>query len=404
MKSKKSSPSKARNLATKNEPRAKRNAAKNNLSNFNKDSEKQNSYKIKHTKTSADKSPRPRHKQNIDTTYVSLTNADIKSSTHTIARDEAVYFDKSSKFQPEKIMGELPSELAPVILETNASNDYALLDSGNGLKLERYGPYTIIRPEGQALWQTNLSQQEWQNADAIFTGNLDEEGLGRWNFPKTPLGETWPMKWNDMAFLGRFTSFRHVGVFPEQDAHWRFMEQQILAAKRPVRVLNLFGYTGVASLIAAKAGAEVTHVDASKKAIGWARENQEIAGLVDKPIRWICEDAMKFVEREARRGKNYDIILLDPPAYGRGPHGEVWQLFDHLPQMVAGCRAILSKQPIAVVLTAYSIRASFYAIHELMREGFRGAKGQVQSGELILREKQSNRALSTSLFSRWIAS
>ncbi len=306
-----------------------------------------------------------------------------------------------SRFLPRP-SGKRPEEKLPVILETAASENYALIDSGNGLKLERYGNLRIIRPEGQALWQPALSEKDWQDVDAIFTGNTDEEGMGRWNFPKLPLGETWPLSWDGMSFLGRFTSFRHVGVFPEQDAHWRFMEELIKKANRPVKVLNLFGYTGLASLIAARAGAEVTHVDASKKAILWAKENQEVAQLTDRPIRWICDDAMKFVEREGRRGKHYDIILLDPPAYGRGPHGEVWQLFDHLPEMVKGCRAILSDNPIAVILTAYSIRASFFAIHELMRDEFTGLGGLIESGELILREEKAKRALSTSLFSRWI--
>ena len=152
-----------------------------------------------------------------------------------------------------------------------------------------------------------------------------------------------------MPFLGRFTSFRHTGVFPEQAAHWRFMADQLMdeapQRKEPPRVLNLFGYTGIASLVAARAGAHVTHVDASKKAIGWARENQQIAGLESKPIRWICEDAMKFCEREARRGNTYDGILLDPPAFGRGPKGEVWQMFEDIPYMVDLCRELMSPQP-----------------------------------------------------------
>jgi 23S rRNA (cytosine1962-C5)-methyltransferase len=217
------------------------------------------------------------------------------------------------------------------------------------------------------------------------------------------LGETWPMQLLDTDFLGRFTSFRHVGVFPEQLAHWSWMRDQVAAAGRPLKVLNLFGYTGVASLIAAKAGAEVTHVDASKKAIGWARENQEMAGLGNKPIRWIVEDAVKFAEREERRGSRYDIVLFDPPAYGRGPKGEVWQLFEDLPALTDLCRSILTPKPLAVVLTAYSIRASFFAIHALMRDTFAGMGGRVESGELIIREKSAGRALSTSLFSRWVA-
>ncbi|MGF7157000.1 class I SAM-dependent methyltransferase [Bartonella heixiaziensis] len=294
-------------------------------------------------------------------------------------------------------------EKLPLILETGVSADYALIDSGNGRKLERYGSYHIIRPEGQALWKPVLSQKQWANVDAIFTGNLDEEGVGRWHFPQKPLGETWPLAWNGLSFLGRFTSFRHVGVFPEQDAHWRFMEEQIIKATRPIKLLNLFGYTGIASLIGARAGAAVTHVDASKKAIAWAKANQEKAGLSEQPIRWICDDAMKFVERELRRQKTYDMILLDPPAYGRGPHGEIWQIFDHLPEMIKNCRRLLSNKPLAVILTAYSIRASFYTLHTLMRDEFINLGGTIESGELILREETAGRALSTSLFSRWIA-
>lgn len=299
--------------------------------------------------------------------------------------------------------GALPVEKLPVILEVLPNDDYALLDSGAGEKLEQYGPYRIVRPEGQAIWQKALPEAEWRKADAVFTGETDEEGLGRWRFPKTPLGETWPMRHDGIDYLGRFTSFRHVGVFPEQATHWDHMAGLIEKARRPVKVLNLFGYTGLASLVAARAGAEVTHVDASKKAIGWARENQEMARLADKPIRWICEDAMKFAEREERRGSRYDIILFDPPAYGRGPKGEVWQLFDDLPKLADMCRSILAPKPLAVVLTAYSIRASFFAIHALMRDTFAGMGGRVESGELVIREKGAGRALSTSLFSRWVA-
>ena len=305
---------------------------------------------------------------------------------------------------PVRRQAPLPSETLPLILDVLPNADYALLDSGNGRKLEQYGPYRIDRPEGQAIWQPALPDADWAKVDAVFTGDTDEEGLGRWRFPKTPLGETWPMKHDGIDYHGRFTSFRHVGVFPEQASHWSHMEALIRSAGRPVKVLNLFGYTGLASLVAARAGAEVTHVDASKKAIGWARENQELARLSDKPIRWICEDALKFAEREARRGKGYDIILLDPPAYGRGPKGEVWQLFDDLPAMAETCRAILTPKPLAVVLTAYSIRASFFAIHALMRDTFAGMGGRVESGELVIREKSAGRALSTSLFSRWVAS
>lgn len=299
--------------------------------------------------------------------------------------------------------GQLPAERVPVILELEPGEDYALIDSGGGAKLEQFGPYRIVRPEGQAIWSKALDAQEWAAVDAIFTGDTDEEGIGRWHFPGRPLGETWPMRHDGIDYLGRFTSFRHVGVFPEQATHWRDMEDRIRAARRPVRVLNLFGYTGLASLVAARAGASVTHVDASKKAIGWARENQEMAGLLDRPIRWICDDALKFAQREQRRGNRYDIILLDPPAYGRGPKGEKWMLFENLPEMVALCRSILSDQALAVVLTVYTIRASFFMPHTLMRECFAGLGGLVESGELVIRERAAGRRLSTSLFSRWVA-
>lgn len=303
--------------------------------------------------------------------------------------------------------GDLPMERVPVILESGGAGDFHLIDSGAGLKLEQYGDYRVVRPEAQALWQPTLPAHVWENADAIFTGDTDEDGMGRWRFPRAALGETWPLSLLDVDFLGRFTAFRHVGVFPEQIVHWAWVKEQAEKAGRPVRVLNLFGYTGVASLVAAAAGAEVTHVDASKKAIGWARENQALSRLDKAPIRWICEDAMKFILREERRGNSYDIILADPPKFGRGPNGEVFHLFEQLPLMLDVCRQILSPKAIGLVLTAYSIRASFYSIHELMRETMRGAGGIVESGELVIREagldgQTRGRALSTSLFSRWV--
>ncbi len=292
----------------------------------------------------------------------------------------------------------------PVMLTTEGWDDYRLLDMGHGEKLERYGHLTIVRPEPQALGARRLPDAVWDRADATFTGDVEEEGPGRWRY-RGSLDETWPMHCGPVRFHGRFTSFRHVGLFPEQVAHWMWMRERIKQADRPVRILNLFGYTGVASLMAAEAGAHVTHVDASKKAIGWARENQELSGLEDKPIRWICDDAVKFVAREGRRGNVYDGILLDPPKYGRGPKGEIWQLFDNLPEMVAMCRDILSPEALFLTLTAYSIRASFLSMHELMVETMNGYGGRVDSGELVLMEKstgdQTGRALSTSLFARW---
>ena len=297
-------------------------------------------------------------------------------------------------------------EICPVILENKPDSDYALLDSGNGLKFEQYGRYRIIRPEAQAIWQPELPKKDWEDADAIFTGDMSEEGTGRWSFPKQKLNETWNLKWDDIAYYGRFTSFRHVGVFPEQATHWRFMMERIAQHKandQPFRLLNLFGYTGLASLVAARAGAHVTHVDASKKAISWARENQQLAELTDRPIRWICDDAVRFCEREVRRGNRYDGILLDPPKYGRGPKGEKWQLFEDLPHMLDLVMQISKPDTGFIVLTAYSIRASFFAMHEIMKDILRERNGLLESGELVLRTANSKRRLSTSLFSRWTA-
>ena len=211
------------------------------------------------------------------------------------------------------------------------------------------------------------------------------------------------MDYDGVRFFGRFTAFRHVGVFPEQATHWAWMKGLIERAGRPLKILNLFAYTGIASLIAARAGAEVTHIDASKKAIGWARENQTLAGLTSLPIRWICEDATKFVERQVRRGGRYDAIILDPPKFGRGPNGEVWDIFTDLPKMMRAARALLADDALFLILTAYSIRASFLSIHELAAECLEGAGGLLESGELVLREEGGGRALSTSLFSRWSA-
>jgi 23S rRNA (cytosine1962-C5)-methyltransferase len=288
------------------------------------------------------------------------------------------------------------------MLETEGWSDYALLDCGEGRKLERYGAYRIARPEEQAMWTPRRPRAEWDRADAQFIGIGDDDGDGRWRMPR-PLGETWPLSYDGIAFLGRFTSFRHVGVFPEQATHWQWLEGRVRAAGWPLKILNLFAYTGIASLVAARAGAEVTHIDASRKAIGWARENQAVAGLGTLPIRWICEDAQKFVERELRRGNRYDAIILDPPKFGRGPKGEVWDIFEHLPELMAIVRRLLAPDASFVILSAYSIRASFLAVHELAAEALDGLGGVLQSGELVLRESGDGRRLSTSLFSRWAA-
>jgi 23S rRNA (cytosine1962-C5)-methyltransferase len=285
------------------------------------------------------------------------------------------------------------------LLITDGWDDYRLLDTGDGRKLERFGSITVDRPEPQAIW-TKSNPDAWAAADAAFEAAEDAE-QGAWRFKSGRLGD-WRMKVADLDILCRATSFRHVGIFPEQIMHWDWMEKRIKADRRPLSVLNLFGYTGVASLICARAGAKVTHVDASKKAIAWTRENQAVSGLDDKPIRWICDDAVKFVQRELRRGNTYDAILLDPPRYGRGPNNEVWHLFEMLPGLVADCAKLLSDKPSFMILTAYAVRMSFLTLHEVMRDHVGPRGGSIDSGELVVRDRAAERHLSTSLYARWI--
>jgi len=284
------------------------------------------------------------------------------------------------------------------LIQSAGFADYALLDSGGGRKLERFGSVIVDRPEPQALW-TARDERAWRKAHAVFSGD-DEEDKGRWRIDK-PVPESWPVKVGAATMLCRLASFRHMGLFPEQMPHWDWMLARI-AEKRgePARVLNLFAYTGAASLIAAAAGAHVTHVDASKKAISWAKENQAASGLTAAPIRWILDDAAKFVAREVRRGKTYNIILVDPPKFGRGPDGEVWDLFTSLPPLMKDCAALLAPGA-SLVLTVYAIRASALAFDQLCREVLAGRGGNFQSGELAIREANGTRAVPTSLFTRW---
>jgi 23S rRNA (cytosine1962-C5)-methyltransferase len=209
------------------------------------------------------------------------------------------------------------------------------------------------------------------------------------------------MKYNGIRFWAMTTPGRHLGVFPEVASHWDFIADSVRKADRPVRVLNLFGYTGLASLVAAEAGAQVTHVDASKKSVTWARENQSLSGLNEKPIRWIVDDALKFVQREGRRGAQYDGILLDPPKFGRGPKGEVWEVYKSLPSLLESCRAVLSDMPLFLIVTVYAVKASAIHLGQALQDVMSKSKGSVESGELVTREKSAGRLLSQAVFARW---
>ena len=285
-------------------------------------------------------------------------------------------------------------------LVTDGWGEYALIDSGFGRKLEKIGPYLIDRPEPQAMWTPHLKEADWKKADAVFTGGSDEENeggknFGRWQNNGIP-SEQWQTVFNKIKFIGRLTSFRHVGYFPEQCAHWEWLAAQTRKLQQP-KILNLFAYSGVHSLVGAKNGAEVTHVDASKKAIQWAKENQALNDP-DWKIRWIVDDAAKFVRREVKRGNVYDGIVLDPPKFGRGPDGETWDLFEDLPGVLEDCVALLKPQKGSfLLLTSYAIRASSMAFGQLTAEYFDGA---IETGELFVREKDTGRLLPTSMFTK----
>jgi 23S rRNA (cytosine1962-C5)-methyltransferase len=291
---------------------------------------------------------------------------------------------------------------APLALSATAWDDYALLDSGGGRKLERFGEVTVVRPEPQCLWRP-ARPQDWEAADAVFEGAEDEEA-GRWRLSRA-VPETWTLGWREVRFGARLTAFRHLGVFPEQAVNWAWLDERLRGAPAGARVLNLFGYTGIASLAASAAGARVTHVDASRKAVGWARDNAALVGEAAASVRWICEDARAYVRREVRRGSRYEGIILDPPKYGRGPAGEVWRLYEDLPDLLAGCAALLCEDAQFLVLNAYSERLSGLAMANLMADTLAGRGGRIAWGELTLVETAGGgggaRGMGLSFFARW---
>lgn len=302
---------------------------------------------------------------------------------------------------------------SPETLFTRGWEDYALLDSGHGRKLERYGRFTVVRPEPQCFWAPR-DASAFDKADAVFDPQAqDDDDDGRWRFSGKAV-DTFPLAWRDVRFTGRFTPFRHLAFFPEQAANWEWLDARVRslsrssspkggsATKNAPKVLNLFGYTGVASLACSAAGAEVTHVDASKKSVAYARENAEQSGLADRPIRWIVEDCRKYVAREVRRGVKYDGIILDPPKYGRGPTGEVWRLFEDLPGLLKDCAALLSDDASFLLLNAYAARISGLSLAHLMAEATADRGGVIDWGELALAEHGADgRAIGLSFFARW---
>lgn len=275
--------------------------------------------------------------------------------------------------------------------------DYGLVDSGHGRKLERYGRFRFIRPEAQALWAP--ASADW-HAHAEFVPGSDEDGGGRWDYREPVPRDGWPMAWDDVRFTAQTTPFRHLGFFPDMAPVWRWMRDRIAGMEAP-ECLNLFGYTGVGTLALASKGARMVHVDASKKSVEAARANAALAGLADRPVRWMTDDATKFIAREVRRGRRYDGILLDPPKFGRGPEGEVWRLEEGLPGLVADCRRLLDAESRFLFLTVYAVRMSALAIGELLSQTFADLGGKVEAGELAVREEARGLLLPTAIWARW---
>lgn len=268
--------------------------------------------------------------------------------------------------------------------------DYELIDSGNGRRLERFGKYILNRPDPEVMWQKTLPPEEWAKADAKFTNN---KWVKKPNFP-----EKWEFDINKVKVNLKLTPFKHVGIFPEQS--WQWDKISSLTLKKD-NILNLFGYTGVATLVIANAGAKVTHVDASKPALNWFRENQKLNNLMDKPIRIILDDCIKFTKREIKRGVKYDAIIMDPPVYGHGPNGEVWDFNKHFPQLLDNCVKLLSNNPKFILVNAYAISTSSVTLANILRDKLSHIKGNITHGELSLIEKSAKRTLTTGIWGMW---
>lgn len=289
-----------------------------------------------------------------------------------------------------------------VILSTPGWEDYELLDSGEGLRLERFGKFRLVRPDPQIIWRKHLDRSEWAKADAVF--NPDKK---KWEI-KSKVPEKWLLHYKNLAFYAKLSPFKHTGVFPEQTLQWEWISFVMMHAslrnqnvKKELKILNLFGYTGIASLACAAGGAQVTHVDASKPTISWARENQAASLLTDKPIRWILDDAITFIQREVRRGVRYDGIIMDPPVYGHGPNGEVWDFNKSFPKLLEQCKLVLSDNPLFILVNAYAISSSALMLENILDDYVSDLGGKIEVGELALQEKSAERLLSTGIFARW---
>lgn len=280
--------------------------------------------------------------------------------------------------------------------------EFELLDSGSGFRLEKWGRVILRRPDPQIIWEKNLPDSEWNRAWAAFQAASGND-KGKWVINK-PLPDPWTIKFRDLSFLLKLSPFKHTGLFAEQAANWEFMAEKIKnSAESKLKILNLFGYTGGATMVLAKAGCFVTHVDASKPAISWANENHRLNGLPADSARWILDDAVKFVKREIKRGAKYDGIIMDPPAFGHSPSGKTWKFNEDLPGLLADCVSMLSDKAKFLIVNGYATNSSALALNNLLEDAANQRGGRIEFGELCLRQK-SGRQISTGIFARWSAS
>ena len=280
----------------------------------------------------------------------------------------------------------------------NEWKDYEIIDMANGEKLERWGNITLIRPDPQIIWKNKSFPNEWKNVNAKYTRS--NTGGGGWDYQKR-LPESWQIKYKNLTFNIKPMGFKHTGLFPEQAVNWDWMINKIKNEKKEIKVLNLFAYTGGATVACLSAGASVCHVDSSKGMTTWAKENVESSGLRDRPVRFIIDDVIKFVQREIRRGNKYDAIVMDPPSYGRGKNGEVWQFENNIAELVELCVQVLSDEPLFFLINSYTTGISSKVLENLLELNMKKYKGKITSGEIGLPMKNSKLILPCGIYGRW---
>ena len=303
--------------------------------------------------------------------------------------------------------------------------DFELLDTGHGFRLEQWGQVILQRPDPQIIWEPSLPETEWDKAWAVYKSAMDDD-RGKWEIKK-PLPEPWLIKFNDIKFLLKLSPFKHTGLFAEQAANWEWMGNKLsspssykvikankqssdlknlqldnLITENKFKVLNLFAYTGGATVVLAKAGHNVTHVDASKPAITWANENHKLNNLPTDSVRWILDDCVKFVKREVKRGAKYDGIIMDPPAFGHSPTGKTWKFNQDLPGLLKDCVSLLSDNAKFLIINAYATNSSALSLNNILEDAIKSKPGKIESGELCLKQK-TGRLISTGIFARWPA-